>query len=43
MDHQSISRQHAAICYQRMTGKWMLLDLGSVHGTFYDGQPVSKA
>jgi pSer/pThr/pTyr-binding forkhead associated (FHA) protein len=42
LDHPSISRQHAAVCYQRGTARWALLDLHSVHGTTLDGRPVSK-
>ena len=42
LDHQSISRQHAAVCYQRITGKWMVLDWGSVHGSFVDGKQLAK-
>lgn len=43
LDHQSLSRQHAAVCYQRMTGKWLVMDLGSVHGTLCEARPVDKA
>ncbi|KAK9810075.1 hypothetical protein WJX72_004390 [[Myrmecia] bisecta] len=42
LEHQSVSRQHAAVCYHSMTGKWVVIDLGSVHGTWVDGKPVSK-
>jgi len=43
LDHQSLSRLHAAVCYQRMTGRWMVQELGSVHGTTCNGKPVSKS
>ncbi|KAK9825585.1 hypothetical protein WJX74_007760 [Apatococcus lobatus] len=42
LDHPSVSRHHAAICYQSLTGRWMVLDLGSVHKTFVDNQPLEK-
>ena len=42
LDHPSISRQHAAVCYQRSSGAWMLLDLDSAHGTFLGDAQVSK-
>jgi hypothetical protein len=40
LDHGSISRQHAAVCYNPATSTFSLLDLGSVHGTWADGQPA---
>ena len=43
LDHPSLSRQHAAVCFERAGQRWMLLDLNSAHGTFVDGRPVSKA
>lgn len=42
LDHQSISRQHASICYHKMTAKWLVLDLNSVHGTTCDDKAVPK-
>ena len=42
LDHESVSRRHAALCFQGMTGKCMVLDLNSAHGTFVDGRRVDK-
>eukprot|EP00877_Chromochloris_zofingiensis_P003111 jgi/Chrzof1/12800/Cz07g07300.t1 len=54
LEHASISRHHAAICFQASTGTnssstssstsraCMVLDLGSAHGTFLDGRRVAK-
>ena len=42
LDHPSLSRQHAAVCYNRLTGQWVILDLNSAHGTTADGRPVTK-
>lgn len=42
LEHQSISRQHAALCYNVDRGIWQVLDLGATHGTFVDGRPVVK-
>merc|ERR1719198_1129563 len=38
--HESISRQHAAVTLQN--GQWFLTDLGSAHGTFLQGQKLPK-
>ncbi len=43
LDHPSISRLHAAVCYEGRAHAWRVLDLGSAHGTFVDGRPVGKA
>lgn len=43
LDHPSISRMHAAICYEGLTGAWRVVDLDSAHGTFVDGRAVDKA
>ncbi|GAX74839.1 hypothetical protein CEUSTIGMA_g2285.t1 [Chlamydomonas eustigma] len=42
-DHPSLSRLHAAVCFQGMTGKCMVLDLGSTHGTYVNGERVEQA
>ncbi|CAD7704827.1 unnamed protein product [Ostreobium quekettii] len=42
LEHQSISRQHAAICFRGADQQWVLLDLGSVHGTFSNGRRVQQ-
>ncbi|GAB4815038.1 hypothetical protein N2152v2_002084 [Parachlorella kessleri] len=42
LDHASISRNHAALCYHPASRCMTLLDLGSVHGTWADGQPVRR-
>lgn len=41
-DHGSLSRQHAQLCYKPATRQWLVMDLGSTHGTFVDGQRVTK-
>lgn len=38
LDHQSISRQHAAICWHAPSSAMVLVDLGSVHGSWVDGK-----
>jgi pSer/pThr/pTyr-binding forkhead associated (FHA) protein len=42
LEHASISRQHAALCYNLDRGVWQVLDLGTTHGTFVDSRPVVK-
>lgn len=42
LDHQSLSRQHAAICYHKSIARWLVMDLNSTHGTLCDGKPVPK-
>ncbi|GBG68944.1 hypothetical protein CBR_g3643 [Chara braunii] len=37
LDHASVSRQHALLVHHH-TGKMMIKDLGSAHGTVVDGQ-----
>lgn len=42
LDHPSISRQHAAICFEAGTGRCLVIDLGSAHGTFLEGKQLQK-
>ena len=42
LDHASISRQHATLCYQVDGNKWLVTDQGSAHGTFVNGKQVLK-
>ena len=42
LDHASISRQHATVCYQLDGNKWLVTDQGSAHGTFVNGKQVLK-
>ena len=42
LDHPSLSRQHAAVCYNRLSKEWVILDLDSAHGTRADGKPTPK-
>ncbi|CAL5225646.1 g8503 [Coccomyxa viridis] len=42
LDHPSLSRQHAAVCYNRLSREWVVLDLDSAHGTKADGRPAPK-
>eukprot|EP00775_Hariotina_reticulata_P011872 gene11872-12016_t len=46
LDHASISRQHAALCFQTQEPQQglqaILMDLGSAHGTFVDGARLVK-
>ena len=42
LDHPSLSRQHAAVCYNRLSKEWVVLDLDSAHGTKADGKPAPK-
>ncbi len=42
LDHPSLSRQHAAVCYNRLRREWVVLDLDSAHGTQADGRPAAK-
>ncbi|CAL8466900.1 g6436 [Coccomyxa elongata] len=42
LDHPSLSRQHAALCYHKTSRCWVLLDLNSAHGTAVDGRQVPK-
>lgn len=41
-DHGSLSRQHAQLCYKPATRQWLVVDLGSTHGTFVDGHRLPK-
>ncbi len=43
LDHPSLSRQHAAVCYHETSRCWVFLDLNSAHGTAVDGRQVPKA
>jgi len=43
LDHPSLSRQHAAVCYQMDKQRWAVIDLDSAHGTTINGRPVPKA
>lgn len=38
MEHASSSRSHAALCFHGASGKVMVLDLNSAHGTFVNAQ-----
>ena len=42
LDHPSLSRQHAAVCYNRLSREWVVLDLDSAHGTRADGKLTPK-
>ena len=42
LDHPSLSRQHAIVCYNRLSREWVVLDLNSAHGTKADGKPAGK-
>ncbi|DBA67149.1 TPA: hypothetical protein ACH3X2_001469 [Trebouxia sp. C0005] len=42
LDHASVSRQHAILCYQTDSNKWVLVDQGSAHGTSVNGRPTVK-
>eukprot|EP00884_Botryococcus_braunii_P006625 jgi/Botrbrau1/15964/Bobra.0294s0002.1 len=42
LEHASISRQHAALCYNVDRDVWQVLDLGATHGTFVDSRPVVR-
>ncbi|KAK9805903.1 hypothetical protein WJX73_003458 [Symbiochloris irregularis] len=41
-EHGSLSRQHAQLCYKPATRQWLVVDLGSTHGTFVDGKRIPK-
>lgn len=42
LDHASVSRQHAILCYQTDSNKWVIVDQGSAHGTSVNGRSVVK-
>lgn len=42
LDHPSLSRQHAVVCYHRLNKVWVVLDLSSAHGTKADGKLVAQ-
>ena len=42
LDHASVSRQHAILCYQTNSNKWVIVDQGSAHGTSVNGKPTVK-
>lgn len=42
LDHASVSRQHAILCYQTDSNKWVIVDQGSAHGTSVNGKPTVK-
>ena len=42
LDHPSLSRHHAAVCYNRLSRAWVVLDLDSAHGTRADGKQAPK-
>lgn len=39
-EHASISRQHAAICYNPQRKSFYLIDLKSFHGSFINGKQI---
>ncbi len=41
-EHPSLSRLHAALNFEGMTGRCLVTDLGSTHGTFVDGKKLEK-
>ncbi|PIA26433.1 hypothetical protein AQUCO_09300022v1 [Aquilegia coerulea] len=41
LDHQSVSRQHAAVVHHK-NGSIYVIDMGSVHGTFVANERLSK-
>ncbi len=41
VSHATVSREHAAIRWDRVAGRHALTDLGSRNGTWLEGQPVS--
>jgi len=46
LDHASISRQHAALCFRakqpQQALQGVLMDLGSAHGTFVQGARLAR-
>lgn len=42
LDHASVSRQHAILCYQTDSNKWVIVDQGSAHGTSVNGRSIVK-
>ncbi|CAK0733982.1 hypothetical protein CVIRNUC_000365 [Coccomyxa viridis] len=42
LDHPSLSRQHAVVCYNKLSREWAVLDLNSAHGTEADGISAGK-
>ena len=42
LDHASVSRQHAILCYQTDSNKWVIVDQGSAHGTSVNGRSTVK-
>ena len=42
LDHASVSRQHAILCYQTDSNRWVMVDQGSAHGTSVNGKPAVK-
>ncbi len=42
LDHASVSRQHAILCYQTDSNKWVVVDQGSAHGTSVNGKSTVK-
>lgn len=40
VDHPTVSRRHAALCWDAAAGRHSVADLGSRNGTWLDGHPV---
>ena len=42
LEHASISRFHAMVCFRATDGAVCVVDLGSAHGTFVAGRPCKR-
>ena len=42
LEHASISRFHAMVCFRATDGAVCVMDMGSAHGSFVNGRPCKR-